>query len=99
MKINDVPYFKTKSYLKKSTGGIGKSNKMNKKQLQLVAGEYHKWVRDMRELRQSEFYTSFRMTPEIFDKVLLKIEHKLQTCDLYRKDTISPAERFAVTLR
>ena len=45
------------------------------------------------------FYTFFRMTPEIFDKVLLKIEHKLQTCDLYRKDTISPAERLAVTLR
>ena len=79
---------------------IGKSNKMNKKkQLQLAAGEYHKLVRDMRELRQSGFCTFSRMTPEIFDKVFLKIEHKLQTCDLYRKDTISCAKRFAATLR
>ena len=84
--------------MRKSTGDIGKSNKMNKKQLQLVAGEYHKLVRDIRELRQSAFYTSFCMTPEIFDKVL-KIEHQLQTCDLYRKDAISPAERLAVTPR
>ena len=80
-------------------GDIGKCNKTNKKQLQLVSGEYHKLVTDIRELCQLAFYTSFRMTPEIFDKVLLKIEHKLQTCDLYRKDTISPAERLAVTLR
>ena len=50
-------------------------------------------------LGASTFYTSLRVTLEIFHELLQKIEPKLQTCDLYRKDTISPAERLAVTLR
>ena len=76
-----------------------KSNKMNKKTVTTCCRRVSSIGQRHERASPMAFYTSFRMTPEIFDKVLLKIEHKLQTCDLYRKDTISPAERLAVTLR
>ena len=44
----------------------------------MCLGEYHRLVKDMRELRRSYFFSSFRMTPSIFDKLLKKVHSKIK---------------------
>ena len=65
----------------------------------MCSGEYHRLVKDMRELRQSYFFSSFRMTLSIFDKLLKKCIHKYKNQKTKLRSPISTAERFAVTLR
>ena len=64
-----------------------------------ILGEFHRLVRDMRDLRETAFHASFRMSPALFDKLLTKISNRISKSDLYRKDVITPAERLSVTLR
>jgi hypothetical protein len=51
----------------------------------------------MRELDPEEFFTFFRMTPECFDELLLKVAPIIQKSS--NRESISPGERLAVTLR
>ena len=65
----------------------------------MYLGEYHPLVKDMRELRRSYFFSSFRMTPSIFDKLLKKVHSKIKKQKTKLRSPISTAERLAVTLR
>ena len=65
----------------------------------MCLGEYHRLVKDMRELRRSYFLSLFRMTPTIFDKLLKKVQLKIIKQKTKLCSPISTAERLAVTLR
>jgi len=64
----------------------------------LFSGEYFNLMRDMWDLRESFFYTSFRMTPENFDRLLAKIQPRIRKQSTLLRQPISAAERLAVTL-
>ena len=62
----------------------------------LFSGDYFNLMRDVRE---SFFYTSFRMTPENFDRLLAKFKPRIRKQSTRLRQPISAAERLAVTLR
>ena len=64
-----------------------------------ISSEFHRLVKDMRDLRETAFNTSFRMSPDMFDKLLTKISSRISESDLRRRDIITPAERLTLTLR
>jgi len=53
----------------------------------------------MIDLRESFFFTAYRMTPGTFDKLLDKIQPFIKKITTRLKKPISSAERLAVTLR
>ena len=65
----------------------------------MFSGDYFNLIRDMRDLRESFFYTSFRMTPENFDRLLAKMQPRIRKQTTRFRQPISAAERLAVTLR
>ena len=64
----------------------------------LFLGEFHKLISDLRDKKKPWFFKYFRMTPEVFDELLSKLELGIRKQNT-RSDVISPAERLAVTLR
>ena len=87
-----------KSCLRKSPGGNGQSNKINKTKniYNLLLANVLNWLERSPIGVLHVFPHDFRNIRPTSSK---KIEHKLQTCDLHKKGSISPAERLAVTLR
>ena len=61
----------------------------------MFSGDYFNLMRDVRE---SFFYTSFRMTPENFDRLLAKFKPRIRKQSTRLRQPISAAERLAVTL-
>ena len=53
----------------------------------------------MRELKRSNFFTAFRMTPELFDKLKQRVAPKIEKQITRLRRPISVGERLAGTLR
>ena len=41
-------------------------------------GDYHRLVADLRKLRKEHFFSAFRMTPLLFDKLLNKLRRRIR---------------------
>ena len=65
----------------------------------LFLGDYHTLVQDFRRLRQSHFFAAFRMTPEIFDLLLEKVQSNIEKKVTKFRLPISACERLLVTLK
>lgn len=61
-------------------------------------GDYNNLLREMRLGDISRYHNYMRMSPEQFDHLLSKIEHALAKNNTVR-DSISPGERLALTIR
>ena len=61
-------------------------------------GEFHRLIRQMREIDPQRFFKYFRMDPEDYDDLLKKVQDKLTRFPTH-KFPIGPSERLAVTLR
>jgi hypothetical protein len=61
-------------------------------------GEFSHLVRELR-CHEDRFFSYFRMSPENFDHILLKIEPLISKRDTNYRKAISPHERLSLTLR
>lgn len=61
-------------------------------------GAFQNLVAEMRLVDRQKFFNYFRMSSEQFDDLRI-VGPRLQKCDLFREDVLSPAERLAATLR
>ena len=64
-----------------------------------AVGDFHRLVEDMRSLRHSFFFSTFRMTPSVYDKLLSMVAPKIRKKVTRLRRPISASERLAVTLR
>lgn len=62
-------------------------------------GAFQNLVAEMRLVDRQKIFNYFRMSSEQFDDLLRIVGPRLQKCDLFREDVLSPAERLAATLR
>ena len=62
-------------------------------------GEYHRLVRDELSLDEEHFFNYFRMTQEDFAYLLRMVEPVITKQNTAFRESISPRERLAVTIR
>lgn len=62
-------------------------------------GAFHSLIKTQLREDEDKFFNYFRMQKTTFDKLLQKVSEKLQHQDTNMRQSISPAERLAVTLR
>ncbi|CAG4935951.1 unnamed protein product [Parnassius apollo] len=62
-------------------------------------GAFHTLVKNQLREDEDKFYNYFRMQKTTFDNLLQKLSQELKHQDTFMRESISPAERLAVTLR
>ncbi|KAL4720679.1 hypothetical protein ACJJTC_019669 [Scirpophaga incertulas] len=62
-------------------------------------GAFHTLVKNQLREDEDKFYNYFKMQKTTFDSLLQKLSQKLKHQDTILRQSISPAERLAVTLR
>lgn len=62
-------------------------------------GAFHTLVKNQLRENEDKFYNYFRMQKTTFDNLLQKLSQELKHQDTFMRESISPAERLAVTLR
>ena len=62
-------------------------------------GEYHALIQEMRLFDHSSFYKYFHMSPAKFDELLSRVGPIISKRVTRMRESISPGERLAVTLR
>ncbi len=61
-------------------------------------GEYYNLVREMQLSDHESFFKYFRMSPNLFEKLLCLVAPIIVKCE-QKREPVSPAERLSVTLR